>query len=340
MTLRLVSTKTSRQRRRPHPGAAHPDSCTMAPAACAHQLGSSKTVREALLGAAASSAACVVSNPLDTIRVRLQLQQGRGSLPESPLRAMAVVAQREGPLVLWRSLPEAVAYNAVLNSVRFSLYSALTGGTVYAVQEERMSPPVAGFIAGAIAGAVASPFAKARTVAQRQAAGSAGGVQLSRLVAGAKAAAPSKLGWGAAASWSLRNGGHTGIIFSCYEHFRWHLAAAFPSLPGTVHSLSASLAASSLSCVAVNPMDVVATRLFAQSAPQRAVALSASSSCSAAAIATPVYSSPLDVVVKTVLADGVPGLYRGLGANIARVVPHTCITFAIVEALRARISKR
>jgi hypothetical protein len=309
----------------------------MAPAACARPRG---FVREALLGAAASSAACVVSNPLDTIRVRLQLQHGNRSLPESPFGAMAVVAQREGALVLWRSLPEAVAYNAVLNSVRFSLYSALTAGTVHAVREERMSPPVAGFVAGSIAGAVASPFAMARTAAQRESAGLAGGMQLSRLATEAKAAAPSGLGWGAVASWSLRNGGHTGIIFSCYEHFRWHLAAAFPSLPGAVHSLSASLAASSLSCVAVNPIDVVATRLFAQSAPRPELAISAASStCGVGAIVTPMYSSPLDVVVKTVLADGVPGLYRGLGANIARVVPHTCITFAIVEAFRSRSSR-
>jgi hypothetical protein len=311
--------------------------------ACLHPSASRRTVSEALLGAAASSAACVVSNPLDTIRVRLQLQQGHGNgrLPESPLRAMAVVARREGPLVLWRSLPEAVAYNAVLNSVRFSLFSAFTAG--YAAHGERMSSPVAGFIAGSIAGAVASPFAKARTAAQREVATSSStrGGQLSRLAAGAQAAAPSQVGWGAAASWSLRNGVHTGIIFSCYEHFRWHLAAAFPSLPGTVHSLSASLAASSLSCVAVNPIDIVATRLFAQPTPRPSLALSAATcSCGASAISTPIYSSPLDVVVKTVLADGVPGLYRGLGANIARVVPHTCITFAIVEGLRARISPR
>ena len=32
------------------------------------------------------------------------------------------------------------------------------------------------------------------------------------------------------------------------------------------------------------------------------------------------------------------GLYGGLAAHAARVVPHTCLTFSIVEALRSRLT--
>jgi len=287
-------------------------------------------LREALTGAAASSTACVFSNPLDTIRVRTQLQQGPGGLPTAPLKAMMIVAEREGALALWRSLPEAIVYNAVLNSMRFSLYSVLTAG---ALQSEAVTPAVGGFIAGAIAGAIASPLAKARTVAQRE----SGHAKVART---STWKALSSNPFAGSASWSLRNGGHTGIIFSCYERFRRDLRVALPWLPATAHSLLASLGASSLSCVAVNPLDVVATRLFAQAAEQSAqpaLACSCVGSAHGVLIAPPVYySSTMDVVVKTVLDEGVVGLWKGLAANIARIVPHTCLTFAIVETIRSR----
>mmetsp|Transcript_29160 Transcript_29160/g.89330 ORF Transcript_29160/g.89330 Transcript_29160/m.89330 type:complete len:304 (-) Transcript_29160:212-1123(-) len=303
----------------------------MTAAACSHPSSSRQTVHEALLGAAASSAACIVSNPVDTVRVRMQLQQGKDGLPNGPLRAMRVVAEREGLLALWRSMPQAVAYNAVLNSVRFSLYSAITAGTLYTT--DGLSPPVGGFIAGTVAGAVASPFAKARTAAQREAVLARDRIHPLKL--------PASVSWGASSSWALRNGGHTGIIFSCYENFKCQLAVTLPLLSETTHSLLASLAASSLSCVVVNPLDVVATRLFVQPTTRPAISVSSlTHNCANAAVASPVYSSPLDVVVKIVLAEGIPGLYKGLAANIARIVPHTCLTFAIVEVLRSRIGNR
>jgi hypothetical protein len=68
----------------------------------------------------------------------------------------------------------------------------------------------------------------------------------------------------------------------------------------------------------MNPVDVVGTRFFRQSACPDSRP----------------YNSALDCFEKTVRAEGARGLSRGLGANLARVVPHTVLTFALVESLR------
>ena len=83
-----------------------------------------------------------------------------------------------------------------------------------------------------------------------------------------------------------------------------------------------------LSCFLMNPLDVLATRVFAASAqllppPPRRLAKAAAPA--AAAASAPV--RPL-LLLRTA--------YRGLGANLLRTVPHTVLTFVFIEALRER----
>lgn len=46
------------------------------------------------------------------------------------------------------------------------------------------------------------------------------------------------------------------------------------------------------------------------------------------------YKSAFDVVVKTVKAEGIFGLYKGFIPTWARIAPHTIVTFAVFEQLR------
>jgi solute carrier family 25 folate transporter 32 len=41
----------------------------------------------------------------------------------------------------------------------------------------------------------------------------------------------------------------------------------------------------------------------------------------------------MDVLKRTFASEGIQGFYRGLTPNILRVLPGTCITFAVYESL-------
>jgi len=269
-------------------------------------------MEEALLGALGSAGACLVSNPIDVARVRLQLERGRGLKLHA---TMVHICKTEGGPALARGLGAAMAYNVVLNATRFSSYSLLTAG---GSTEQQLPPAVSGFVSGYAAGYISAPFAQAKTI-QQQGAGSsklsAVEVMRARPFAGASA-------------WALRNAGHTSIMFSLYELVRRKLAVALPSMPPVTVNLLASLQAATVSCLVMNPFDLVATRLFQQ-------ASLGGNSTRAQAVRT----APIECVRHTLAAEGVSGFYRGLAANVARVVPHTVITFLILEALRDKLEQ-
>lgn len=47
------------------------------------------------------------------------------------------------------------------------------------------------------------------------------------------------------------------------------------------------------------------------------------------------YTGTVDVLVKVTRHEGFLGLYKGLVPNIIRVLPATCITFAVYESISA-----
>jgi hypothetical protein len=178
---------------------------------------------------------------------------------------------------------------------------------------------VSGALAGLTAGYIASPFAKARALRQR---------------AGASLGQPGYISaWKALStrpmhgslSWAVRNGGHSGVIFTVYDHAKTAVVEAWPAAPTTVVHVSASLLAAAVSALAMNPVEVVATRMFNQSSAPQPNNEGAP------------YTSPLNCLRRTVAEEGVRALYRGLAASITRIVPHTVLMFTVMETLRRRL---
>jgi solute carrier family 25 protein 34/35 len=85
---------------------------------------------------------------------------------------------------------------------------------------------------------------------------------------------------------------------------------------GTPTHLAASLLASVLTVTAMNPWDVISTRLYQSQG-----------------LAT-VYSSPLDCARQTVAAEGWLALQKGWLAQYGRLGPHTVLTFLCLEQVR------
>lgn len=334
-------------------------------------LGSRRTRphEEALLAAVSSAGASVFSNPLDVARVRSQLQMegqsaARGAtrgLMSGPLHSVVHIARAEGAAALTRGLSAAMAYNVVLNGTRFSVFSLLTSsrsepsdGLLRRWGSEGLSlPTVSGVLAGCAAGFLASPLAQVRTLQQgivspAQTTSSASSSSASASARGGRAGSGFILSvlraqpFAGATCWSIRNGGHTSIIFSLYGYSRDRIHEWSPRLSAPALNLCATLFAATVSCVLMNPVDLVATRLFADAGRGKALQRGGVKAVGGvrAVAAFPQYTSAIDCALKTVVHEGVGGLYKGLGANIARIVPHTVLTFGLMEMLRSALVQK
>jgi len=124
------------------------------------QAGGVPPAVDLVLGATAGCLACVLTNPLEVVKTRLQLQgelQPPGTYPrpyQGVLRAAGAVCRADGLRGLQKGLAAGLLYQGSMNGVRFYCYSraedagwtAYAGGTV-----------AAGAVAGAVGAFVGSP---------------------------------------------------------------------------------------------------------------------------------------------------------------------------------------
>ncbi|KAM6371814.1 solute carrier family 25 member 34 isoform 3-T3 [Pluvialis apricaria] len=124
-----------------------------------------------VLGATAGCMACVLTNPLEVVKTRLQLQgelQPPGTYPRpyrGVLRAVGAVCRADGLRGLQKGLAAGLLYQGLMNGVRFYCYShaedagwtGYPGGTV-----------AAGAVAGAVGAFVGSPAYLVKTHLQAQ----------------------------------------------------------------------------------------------------------------------------------------------------------------------------
>lgn len=208
----------------------------------------------------------------------------------------AQVLQRLGPLTA--GLGPAMAYNVVLNSTRFSLFDALES-------DGRVGTATSGLLAGGVAGFLSAPLARWRTLLQAGESAASVRARMTQPFAGSGA-------------WALRNAGHTACIFHLFRTAQDALEQAHPPVPSTLLHLAASLCAASVSCLVMNPLDVYCTRIFH----------SAQATTTPASLSAPPPAASVGAAVRAG--------YHGLSANLLRTVPHTVLTFVVIEALRSR----
>jgi solute carrier family 25 protein 34/35 len=72
---------------------------------------------------------------------------------------------------------------------------------------------------------------------------------------------------------------------------------------------------------AMNPFDVVSTRLYNQNAK------------------APLYSGPLDSLKKIFIKEGVFGFFKGFSAHYFRMGPHTVLTLTFWEQMKVLTAK-
>ncbi|CEG49250.1 mitochondrial carrier family [Plasmopara halstedii] len=296
-------------------------------------MGDRSILMDFLLASIATSGACVVSNPMEVVKTRMQLQ---GELAHNVTHSAAPVVQyrnfahafyticrTEGIYGIQRGLGPGISYQIFMNGPRLGLFEPLqkvfgaTDPTSYWFPVRNVCAAATSGMVGACAG---SPFFLVK--ARIQAASSAGKINAQYAYNGMidgfrqiiQAEGLKGLYRGATAS-IPRVAIGSGTQLATYTQAKNVVLAAGIENGVKVH-LGSSILTGLVVTTAMNPIDVVSTRLYSQKVVKGKGKL---------------YSGVLDCFSKTMKSEGLRGFYKGWSAHYMRLGPHTVFTFLFWE---------
>eukprot|EP00002_Diphylleia_rotans_P002410 TRINITY_DN11522_c0_g2_i4.p1 TRINITY_DN11522_c0_g2~~TRINITY_DN11522_c0_g2_i4.p1 ORF type:complete len:280 (+),score=46.81 TRINITY_DN11522_c0_g2_i4:68-907(+) len=266
--------------------------------------------RDFALGGLAACGAVTVSNPLEMVKVRMQLQGELHMTAErqykNVFQAFTSILKKDGIVGLQKGLSVAYMTQFVLNGTRLGIYPTLreaVGGHKMDSSYLFLRNGLAGSLAGAIASVAANPFEliKTRFQAQSQTI-TLGHTYQYRGVADAFLSIWRTEGFrgyyrGASAS-AMRTCVGSGFQLGTYEQAKSIMIGAGVK-DGILCYLGASLLSGLVVTTAINPFDVVRTRLFNQKVETDGGARGT------------LYSGPLQCLAKTIRTEGFFALYKG-----------------------------
>uniref|UniRef100_A0A0G4I6V6 Mitochondrial carrier protein n=1 Tax=Chromera velia CCMP2878 TaxID=1169474 RepID=A0A0G4I6V6_9ALVE len=277
-----------------------------------------------MIAGAATSCACVFSNPMEVVKTRMQLQgelqrKGAGRVVYANLLdAFSKIIRQEGIRGIQSGLAPGILYQLSMNGTRLGLYP--TFQKLFGSTPERPSVGgnlAAGALSGMTGACLGSPFflVKARLQSQAKAALRAeadsfhykGVVDAFRSIIKEDGLRGVLRGVDGAV---LRVGVGSAAQLATYSQSK-HFASQHLN-----DTLLVLLAASFLSGLAVttamNPVDVISTRLYNQRGHSR-------------------YSGVFDCAMKIAETEGPRGFFKGWTAHYLRLGPHTLLTFVFWE---------
>eukprot|EP00026_Physarum_polycephalum_P011256 Phypoly_transcript_11463.p1 GENE.Phypoly_transcript_11463~~Phypoly_transcript_11463.p1 ORF type:complete len:306 (+),score=41.80 Phypoly_transcript_11463:49-966(+) len=277
-------------------------------------------------GLSCMTAACV-TNPIDVIKTRLQLQ-GQLSKHHDPhykgfIRGSIQIVVDEGIFGLYKGLSPSVLREATYSTLRMGGYDVMK--TYLNATDPKHTPLwkklLAGATSGAFGAALANPADLVKVRMQAQA--KAGGHQYSGLT-DAFSSIYHKEGlrglykgvWPSTQRAALL----TATQLACYDHIKHFLLNSNIGLSDNILThFCSSVVAGFFAAAVTSPFDVVKSRIMNQhTAPG----------------SPPLYTGTLDCFAKTIKSEGFYGLYKGFIPNWMRIGPHTIVTFIVYEQLR------
>ncbi|KAF6041443.1 hypothetical protein EB796_000253 [Bugula neritina] len=276
------------------------------------------------LAGVSSSAGATVGNPMDVIKIRLQLDNELSYHKHAVrkyngmLRGLKTLVYEEGFGAIWKGWSAAVLREMSFSAIRMGSYEPIKyqiGGT-----DRANTPMTLKIAAGAIAGAIGAVISNPTDVIK---------VQMQARVSTTRHASFQNVVRdiyrnGGVRSFYIASGPNiwravhaTASQMPAYDHSKQTFLKRGIMVEGLPLHLTCSIIAGFANAVATAPIDVIKTRLIKQSMDMSAK-----------------YRSPLDVVIKTVRTEGLRGLYKGFIPVWARIAPHTIVTFAVFEQLR------
>jgi len=274
---------------------------------------------ELLTSGISVSCANTATNPLDVVKVRLQIESNKvriaGQAKPGLVKTGLNVVKHEGVTALWSGLGPSLARGFFFGGARLGMYTPIKNILIGDEKPTFAMKVAAGSISGGVAAAITSPIELIKT--RLQCAGNnPAKPKTSMGVIKAVVAADGVVGlWKGAMPGLIRAAILTAAQCATYDEIKrkvvnltgWNeknLATQVTS------SMLAGLATTTVS----NPIDVVKTRMYVSGGQ---------------------YSGAMACLADVVRKDGMMGLMKGWSASYARLGPHTMIMFLTAEQLRA-----
>lgn len=290
-------------------------------------------VRPYLCGGMAAVVAEVVTFPLDTAKIRQQLQgqvgqrQWGGVRYRGTAHTLYTITTQEGLSRLYRGLSPAIMRQSVYGTIKFGLYYSSKDLAMRLVkQPQHKESGLINLCCAVLAGTVAASIANPTDVIKvRMQSGS--NLQASSLpsVAWSIARNEGVRGlWRGVLPTAKRAALLAGVQLPMYDWTKARLVSLGVA-EGTLCHFLASMLAGLSACMASNPVDVVRTRMMVQRRLAREEGPMYSS---------PYHTSAIKCGLHTVRCEGLTALYKGFIPAFARMGPWNIIFFCVYERLQ------
>eukprot|EP00026_Physarum_polycephalum_P012727 Phypoly_transcript_13054.p1 GENE.Phypoly_transcript_13054~~Phypoly_transcript_13054.p1 ORF type:complete len:343 (+),score=21.81 Phypoly_transcript_13054:70-1029(+) len=295
-----------------------------------------KVLRGYAAGGLGAICATTITNPIEVVKTRLQLQGELKLAHERPYKGIfhcfKTIYQQEGVRGMQKGLIPACFAQMVLNGGRLGTYPFLK--SILNVSPESklfvFQNILAGAASGAIAASLASPLdlVKVRMQAQSPTAylghdfkykNSFDAIRQIYRAEGLKGFIRGSL------TSAQRTAVGSSVQLPTYDHTKMHLIKSGLFEDNIWAHFASSLVAGLVATTAMNPVDVARTRIYNQKVSADGKGM--------------YYTGLADCVIKTVRAEGFFALYKGYAAHYLRLGPHTILVFVFWEQYKILFEK-
>eukprot|EP00795_Rhopilema_esculentum_P009542 gene9542-17288_t len=289
--------------------------------------------RFALSGISCMSAG-IVTNPIDVIKVRLQLDNelsaSKSIFADRKYRGFFQggirIVQEEGVRGLYKGVYASALREGVYSTIRLGLYEPFK--ELFGEKDRSKTPLYKKIMSGALSGSIGSAIANPTDLVKirLQAEGKLEPGQTPRYKSTFDAFAQISRKEGVRGLWRgvgptvQRAAIITASQIPSYDHTKHALLNNKVMHEGLRLHFVSSMVAGLVCAIVTSPVDVIKTRIMNQKIMAKENGL--------------LYKSTLDCLYKTLKFEGILGLYKGFIPNWMRIGPHTIITFLIFEQLR------
>ncbi|XP_013388976.1 mitochondrial substrate carrier family protein ucpB-like [Lingula anatina] len=290
------------------------------------------------LAGTSNMCAAAVTNPIDVIKIRMQLDneltKGGGSVFKDRyyqgfLKGGVRIVHDEGVRGLYKGLPASLMREGSYSTIRLGAYEPMKKlfGATDPAHTPLWKKICAGAVSGSIGSAIATPtdLVKVRMQAEGKLKTGQSARYNSTLSAFSDIAAVEGVRglWTGVGPTVQRAAILTATQIPTYDHTKHTLLNSGLMTEGIPLHITSSMVAGFMTAVTTSPVDVVKTRVMNQKKMEGKHGH--------------LYKSSWDCVVKTVRSEGILGLYKGFFPNWMRIGPHTIVTFFIFEQLRKAV---